>query len=233
MNEPAKSKTAESKATGNRTISLSVTVVTQIPGCLRVAREPFRFWQLAVLKETDDMSWQRISGLIVCLLLLSATACGQGPDDNPDGTKSSATPSSAYDRPLSGSVVINDVDRDIALRESDAYELETDGEHRPVIENDTLTLTVSYSGGCETHDFTLVTDGSFMESYPVQLLVTLTHDANDDPCEAYPRDSYAFDLTPLKALYQEAYRTDEGSIVLHLRHSGEPGVLMLVYAFAP
>ena len=186
------------------------------------------------------MCWERISKVIICLLLLSATACGQGPDNNPDGTISSTPPADTHDRTLSGSVVINNVDRDIALRESDAYELETDGEHEPVIENDTLTLTVSYSGGCEIHDFTLVTDGSFMESDPVQLVVTLTHDANDDTCEAYPTDRYVFDLTPIKTLYQEAYRTDKGSIIqlhlrhlLHPRHSGEPGVLSLDYTFAP
>ncbi len=186
------------------------------------------------------MSLQRINRFILCLLLLSATACGEGPDDNPDGTTSRMTSADMDDlRPFEGSVVINDVDRATALRESDAYELEVDGDRAPVIENDTLTLTVSYSGGCEIHDFTLVTGGSFMESDPVQLVVTLTHDANDDTCQAYPTDRYVFDLTPIKTLYQEAYRTDEGSIILHLRHlpyprhSGEPGALTLVYTFAP
>ncbi len=174
------------------------------------------------------MRWQRTSRLVFCLLLLSAAACGQGSDDNTD------------DRPLDGSVVINDnVDRVIALQKSDAYELETDGAHAPVIENDTLSLTVSYGGGCEAHDFTLVTDGSFMESDPVQLAVTLTHNANDDPCEAYLTDRYVFDLAPIKTRYQEAYGTDEGSVILHLwhlphpRHSGTPGSLELVYDFAP
>lgn len=185
------------------------------------------------------MSWQRISRFILCLLLLSATACGQRSDDNTDGTVSSTPPADTDDRPLEGSVVINDVVRTVALEESDAYELEIDGDHAPVIENDTLILTVSYGGGCETHDFTLVTDGSFMESDPVQLVVTLTHDANDDPCQAYLTNRYAFDLGFIKTLYQEAYRTDEGSIILHLwhlphpRHLGEPGVLELVYNFAP
>lgn len=185
------------------------------------------------------MSWQRISRLIICLLLLSAAACGQGPDDDPDGTLSSVTPADTDDHPLEGSVDINDdVDTAIALQESDAYELEIDGDHAPVIENDTLTLTVSYGGGCETHDFTLVTDGSFIESDPVQLVVTLTHNANDDPCEAYPTNRYVFDLESIKTLYQEAYETDESSIILHLRHllhprqSGEHGVLELVYTFA-
>lgn len=184
------------------------------------------------------MSRQRISRFILYLLLLTAPACGQGPDGNPDGAVSSIPPADTDDRPLEGSVVINDMDRTVTLQQSDAYELEIDGVHAPVIENDTLTLTVSYGGGCETHDFTLFTDGSFMGSDSVQIVVTLTHNANNDPCEAYPTDHYVFDLASIKTLYQEAYRTDEGSITLHLwhlphpQHLGEPGVLELVYNFA-
>ena len=181
------------------------------------------------------MSRQKISTFILCLLLLSAAACGQGADDDLDSTISSVTPADTDDHPPEeGSVVVNeDVDGATALRESDAYELETDGDHEPVIENDTLTLTVSYGGGCETHDFTLVTDGRFMESDPVQLAVTLTHDAKDDPCEAYLTDSYVFDLTSIKTLYQEDYGIDEGSIILNLRHLGDPGARELVYTLAP
>ena len=186
------------------------------------------------------MSWQRISRFILCLLLLSATACGQGSDDNPNGKISSMTPADTDDRPLDGSVDTNDdVDTAIALQESDPYELEIDGDHAPIIENDTLILTISYSGGCEIHDFTLVTNGSFLESDPVQLVVALTHDDNGDMCEAYPQERYSFDLEPIKTRYQEAYGTDEGSIILHLRHllhppePGEQGVFELLYTFAP
>ena len=187
------------------------------------------------------MSLQRINRFILCLLLLSATACGEGPDDSPDGTTSRMTPADMDDlRPFEGSVSIdNDVDRATALRESDAYELDIDGDDAPVIENDTLTLTVSYSGGCATHVFTLVRDGSFMGSDPAYLIVTLTHDDNDDTCEAYPTNRYSFDLTPIKTLYQEAYGTDEGSIILRLWHLGYPGgfsdasSLDLDYTFAP
>ena len=151
------------------------------------------------------------------------------------------TPADTDDRrPFEGSVVIDD-DVDIAaeLQESDAYELDIVGDDAPVIENDTLTLTISYSGGCEEHYFTLVTNGRFMESDPVQLVVALTHDDNDDRCEGYPRHSYVFDLASIKTLYQEAYGTDEGSITLHLQHLGHPsglvdaGFLTLDYTFAP
>lgn len=156
------------------------------------------------------MSWQRISRFTFCLLLLSVAACGEGPDDDPDSTISSMTPADTDDRPEgSGLVFINpNVDTASALRESDPYELDIDGDHAPVIENDTLTLTVSYSGGCKIHDFTLVTDGSFMGSDPVRLVVALTHDDNDDACEAYPTGHYVFDLTSIKTLYQQDYETD-------------------------
>ena len=84
------------------------------------------------------------------------------------------------------------------------------------IVGDTLTLNVSYSGGCERHDFTLVAAQEFMESDPVQLRVTLAHDANNDACEAYPTEDYHFDLGAIKTLYQEAYRQKAGTIVLQL-----------------
>ena len=88
------------------------------------------------------------------------------------------------------------------------------------IVGDTLILNVSYSGGCERHDFTLVAAAEFMESDPVQLRVTLAHDANNDACEAYPTEDYHFDLGAIKTLYQEAYRQKAGTIVLRL--SGAP-----------
>lgn len=84
------------------------------------------------------------------------------------------------------------------------------------IVGDTLTLNVSYSGGCERHDFTLVAAQEFMESDPVQLRVTLAHDANNDACEAYPTEDYHFDLGEIKTLYQEAYQQKAGTIVLRL-----------------
>lgn len=188
----------------------------------------------------QNMSWQKISRFILCLLLLSVAACGGGgePDDNPDGKTSRMTPADTDDRrPFEGSVLIDD-DVDEALRASDPYQLDI-GDNEPVIENDTLMLTISYSGSCASHDFTLVTNGNFMESDPVQLVVALTHDDNGDTCEAYPTRRYSFDLEPIKTRYQEAYGTDEGSIILHLRYllypqePGGRGVFKLLYTFAP
>jgi len=82
---------------------------------------------------------------------------------------------------------------------------------------DTLTINVSYSGGCETHAFTLVAEQRFLESYPVQLRVSLAHNANDDTCEALITEDLHFNLTPIKEAYQKGYRKDEGTIALWLK----------------
>ena len=85
------------------------------------------------------------------------------------------------------------------------------------VEDGTLRVNVSYSGGCETHAFTLVAAEMFLESLPVQLRVSLAHNANGDTCEALITEDHIFDLTPIKEVYQKAYRTDTGTIVLRLK----------------
>ena len=85
------------------------------------------------------------------------------------------------------------------------------------IEADTLHVNVSYTGGCETHEFTLVVAPFFLESFPVQQRMSLAHNANGDTCEAAITEDHQFDLTPIKEAYQKGYRKDQGTIVLRLR----------------
>ena len=60
------------------------------------------------------------------------------------------------------------------------------------ITDDMLNISVSYSGGCEDHQFTLVVSDRFLESFPVQLHASIAHDANNDTCEAYPTEKLSF-----------------------------------------
>lgn len=87
----------------------------------------------------------------------------------------------------------------------------------PSITGDVLTLDVSYGGGCESHDFTFITSGVFLESNPVQLQAVLAHDANGDSCEAWITGTYHFNVSALKTRYQKAYRTETGTIVLRIK----------------
>lgn len=106
---------------------------------------------------------------------------------------------------------------------TDAYALNS-----ATITDDMLNISVSYSGGCEEHQFTLVVSERFLESFPVQLHVSIAHDANNDTCEAYPTENYRFDLTPIKTMYQTAYRQEAGTIILRLKDAPEGE---LVYEF--
>ena len=176
------------------------------------------------------MFLQRINGFVLCLIVLFAIGCGQGSDAVTEDTVT-ATPDDVVDpSPLMGGVVIHDMGMAIDQWGSDDYEIETGDGDAPVIEGDTLTLTVSYGGGCETHDVTLVVSGVFLESHPVQLAVVVAHDANGDMCEAYLTTAYEFDLTPIKALYQDAYRQDAGTVVLLLQDAPET-IPDLIYTF--
>ena len=97
------------------------------------------------------------------------------------------------------------------------------------ITDDMLTVNVSYSGGCTLHQFTLVASDSFLESFPVQLRITLTHNANNDLCRAWLTEDYHFDLTSIKTLYQQGYQQEAGTIILRLKDAPDGE---LIYKFA-
>ncbi|RKU21068.1 hypothetical protein C6499_22895 [Candidatus Poribacteria bacterium] len=102
---------------------------------------------------------------------------------------------------------------------TDAYTI-----NAATLQDDTLTINVSYGGGCETHAFTLVAEQRFLESFPVQLRVSLAHNANSDTCKALITEDYTFDLTPIKETYQKVYRTDEGTVALRLKDAPPSGL---------
>ena len=179
------------------------------------------------------MQLRTVSRLVLCLIVLMVTGCGQDPDR--EGDTVTATPDDVMDQPpYTGAVVINDALTPLDEWGSDDYEIRTGADHAPVIDGDTLTVTLSYGGGCETHDVTLVAYPSDIlpDAYPVEIDVALAHNANGDACEAYLTDTYAFDLTPIKTRYREAYMDDAGTIILLLL--GVPDDLPdLVYTFGP
>ena len=94
-----------------------------------------------------------------------------------------------------------------------------------------LTISVSYSGGCRSHEFVLTAAESFQESSPAQLPMVLTHEDNDDPCEAYPTEQRRFDLTPITERYQVAYGQDSGTVLLLLQPLPLADDQPLVYQF--
>lgn len=77
--------------------------------------------------------------------------------------------------------------------ESDPFTLKT---HK--INGDTLSLVVSYSGGCQEHSFDLIGNGSYAKSLPPQSRLRLIHDANDDNCRSLIETNLKFNVKELR-----------------------------------
>jgi len=74
------------------------------------------------------------------------------------------------------------------------------------ISGDTITLNITYSGGCKEHGFSLyMSPAAFLESYPVQANLYLRHNSNGDTCEVFISESVSFNLRPIAELYKTAY----------------------------
>lgn len=84
------------------------------------------------------------------------------------------------------------------------------------IDGDTLRLTVTHGGGCADHTYQLYTSGAVMKSYPPQMNIRLSHNANGDACEALITKDLAFDLSPLK----KQLGGSSGTVVLHIYEPG-------------
>lgn len=156
-------------------------------------------------------------GLNLSLTILFLIGCEQIRNRVTDGSDVVDVPD-VIDR---STVIISDRVESFGV---DEYVLNT-----AVITGDTLSVSVSFSGGCKEHQFTLVTQGVFLESDPVQLKLLLAHDANNDPCEAFPTEEHQFDLSSIKRLYQSAYQQESGIIILVLKGVPNGG---LIYEFS-
>lgn len=86
-----------------------------------------------------------------------------------------------------------------------------------LIKNDILSTLVSYSGGCEKHEFTLGAIPAMTNSdSTLQANLVLGHENNGDTCKKIVKERLEFDLSPLKEKYRQIYRVKVGSVMLHL-----------------
>ncbi|HHI02245.1 MAG: hypothetical protein DRP51_03175 [Candidatus Zixiibacteriota bacterium] len=125
---------------------------------------------------------------------------------------------SIIDYHIDGHVLIIDADPIDLLR--DNYAIDS-----AKIEDDILTLSVAYGGGCKTHYFFAYVHSFILKSNPPQMNLYLHHFGNDDLCEAYIHQKFRFDLTPL-AEYYKGYDPDGGDLIIRLNEywGDEPGM---------
>jgi hypothetical protein len=63
------------------------------------------------------------------------------------------------------------------------------------LEGNVLSMNVSYSGGCEEHEFTLLGSKMISKSLPPQRGITLYHQNNNDSCRELITEDLAFDIS--------------------------------------
>lgn len=97
-----------------------------------------------------------------------------------------------------------------------------------------LELQVSYSGGCEVHQIDARLFGGWMESFPVQVRMALSHEDNDDPCDAIVFRTLLFDMRSVEAAYAESYPGESPGgrrLVIHIQVPGSEQTDSLTYEF--
>jgi hypothetical protein len=92
------------------------------------------------------------------------------------------------------------------------------------IEADTLFLTVTYSGGCEDHEFLACFDefANFK-----QVSVTVGHDANNDPCDGVESKQLAIDLILIQEDFLAKTGEPKAELEITVNDMPEP----LIYTF--
>ena len=63
------------------------------------------------------------------------------------------------------------------------------------IKGDTLYATVSYSGGCGEHNFSLEANGAMMKSLPPKQPLRILHRSTYDPCRARIVELFKYDIS--------------------------------------
>jgi hypothetical protein len=65
------------------------------------------------------------------------------------------------------------------------------------INKNTMSLIVSYGGGCSTHEFQLAGSSNIMKSLPPKREIQLLHNGNNDLCKMLITDTISFNIENL------------------------------------
>ncbi|MEW6194169.1 MAG: hypothetical protein AB1521_03315 [Bacteroidota bacterium] len=90
------------------------------------------------------------------------------------------------------------------------------------IDKNEITFNISYSGGCEDHKIDLYALKEIEKSNPAQVTLLLSHNSNNDMCEAYITQNALFDLTELKNYLINSHGIKDKVLLIIHDPSGKP-----------
>ena len=123
--------------------------------------------------------------VILSLLTLIAFSCKNSPDVREDNLSSRIIVTSSlaeYSSYASYRSIVN----------SDPFVLDS-----AIFNCDSISIIVSYSGGCKQHTFEIIWSENLSDTEPPQTGMIILHDANDDACEAYITETLTFSVSDL------------------------------------
>lgn len=91
------------------------------------------------------------------------------------------------------------------------------------IEGDILKLKISYSGGCESHEFNAYFNGIFMKSMPPKAGIFIEHINKGDMCKKLETQELTFDLKNMR------YPDKEGDYTIMIGLTNYEGYLEYKY----
>ena len=89
------------------------------------------------------------------------------------------------------------------------------------VSGDYLILKVQYSGGCKEHEIQIFTTGALLKTNAPQAELFISHDADNDSCEALITKELKINLIELKNFY----KTNFNRIQIILLRIFEPGTI--------
>ncbi|MTI21345.1 hypothetical protein E1176_09970 [Fulvivirga sp. RKSG066] len=111
---------------------------------------------------------------------------------------------------LAGCLSDNDVVIPVESPRSDAFVI-----NEVNVIDQMLHVSVSYSGGCKSHDFELSWPDVITAVYPPDFSVILCHDANGDNCEAYLTEVLKFEVPDKMGFSDEAIEQMRVTVINH------------------
>lgn len=137
--------------------------------------------------QAASVFWQ----FLPLLALLALAGCVTSPTEGPGLSQPTKTSAPNTNTSTNSQVVLYDE------WPSDGFSSDAARITGTALDNDILTIKISYQGGCQEHAFELHAWTAFLASQPPQGVLHLSHDSHSDTCTEDVETSLAFDLTPL------------------------------------
>ena len=125
------------------------------------------------------------------ILLISIMSCKSNKDLRNQEDHSDNAPEEVYDDNITSVEIVKSYPKD-----NNAVDIKN-----VKIDKNIMTLEVEYSGGCEDHNFSLLSNRMMKKSLPPQMVLFLKHDSNNDNCRQLINTKIQFNLS--EALFPE------------------------------